>query len=81
MRKLLFACAVLVSSFNLQAQRLPGGVVPEHYQLTFTPNLQDASFSGDEIIDVRVLKPMTTISLNAAEIKFVSASVESRGTT
>src|SRR5919204_5549638 len=81
MKRLLLACAILLFSFNLEAQRLPQGVVPEHYQLTFTPNLQDATFSGDEIIDVRVLKPTTMISLNSAEIKFVSASLEIRGAT
>ena len=69
---LLFAAA-------LQAQRLPEGVVPEHYQLTFTPDLQTATFSGDEYIDVRVLKPTTTITLNAAEIKFNTVSIESHG--
>ena len=79
MRKLWFACVIFLLSLNLEAQRLPAGVVPEHYQLTLTPNLQDATFSGEEIIDVRLLKPTTTITLSAAEIKFLSTSVESHG--
>lgn len=79
MKKFLFVFMALIAAVNFQAQRLPSGVVPEHYQLTFTPNLKDATFSGDEIIDVRVLKPTTIITINSAEIKFTSATVESGG--
>lgn len=81
MKKLLFIVVSFAVSLTVQAQRLPEGVVPEHYELTFTPNLKDATFSGDEIIDVRVMKPTTLIALNAAEIKFTSATVESHGAT
>ncbi|MBV9434838.1 MAG: M1 family metallopeptidase [Acidobacteria bacterium] len=81
MKKLLFVfIAVFLPNVGL-AQRLPQGVVPEHYQLSFTPDLQNATFAGDEIIDVRLSKPATTIVLNAAELKFVSATVESHGST
>ena len=36
----------LVFSVALKAQRLPTGVVPEHYRFAFTPHLQDATFGG-----------------------------------
>jgi aminopeptidase N len=78
MKKYLLLLTLAMSA-SLQAQRLPAGVVPEHYQLTFTPNLKDATFSGDEIIDVRVVKPTTIITINSAEIKFKSATVETSG--
>jgi aminopeptidase N len=82
MKKLIWSFLLLITLAAIaQAQRLPTGVVPEHYQLTFTPNLQDARFDGDEFIDLRVLKPMTIITLNSAEIKFISATVESHGST
>src|SRR5689334_8594677 len=82
MRKLLLIVIIIfAATVCVQAQRLPEGVIPEHYQLTFTPNLKDATFSGDEIIDVSVLKPTTLITINAAEIKFRSVTVESRSTT
>ena len=81
MKKLFLACIMFLCFCSLEAQRLPAGVVPEHYQLTLSPNLEDATFSGDETIDVRIVKPTTMITLNAAEIKFVSASVELRQTT
>ena len=81
MKKFLLFFLSLIAVKNLQAQRLPQGVVPEHYQLSFTPNLKDATFSGDEIIDVRVLKPTTMITINSLEIKFASATVETHGAT
>ncbi len=68
------ACIV----FNANAQRLPQNVHPEHYQLTLTPNLKDATFTGNEKIDVLLDQPTDSITLNAAEIKFqsVTASVD-----
>ena len=81
MRKSFFILVMVALSVALKAQRLPEGIVPEHYQLTFTPNLQDATFSGDEMIDLRVVKPTTLITINAAEIKFTSATIESQGRT
>jgi aminopeptidase N len=55
---------------GMQAQRLPGGVHPEHYSLTLTPDLQAATFSGEETIDVILDAPSKSITLNAADIKF-----------
>ncbi|HTD56753.1 MAG TPA: hypothetical protein VK670_15290, partial [Silvibacterium sp.] len=62
------------------AQRLPKTVHPEHYQLTLTPDLKNATFTGSEKIDVVLDQPSDTITLNAAEIKFqsVTASVDGK---
>ncbi|HKV91810.1 MAG TPA: M1 family aminopeptidase [Candidatus Angelobacter sp.] len=57
------------------AQRLPEGVTPEHYALTFTPDLQKAVFEGEETIDVQVQKATSAITLNAAELQFQEATV------
>ena len=57
---------------RVQAQRLPVGVTPEHYALTITPDLAKARFAGSEAIEVVLDKATTTITLNAAEIEFVS---------
>src|SRR5438270_96121 len=81
MKRLWPALVILTFSFALQAQRLPLGVSPEHYQLTLTPDLKEATFAGDEIIDVRIAKPGAIITLNAAEIKFKSVSIETHGST
>src|ERR1700756_2822160 len=63
------------------AQRLPEGVRPENYKLSFTPDLEKASFEGDETITLHVLKPTSEITLNAVDIDFHDVNVTSGGTT
>ena len=69
-------CAVLPS---LHAQRLPGGVQPEHYVLHLTPDLKTATFAGDESIDVDLAQSSTSITLNAAEIDFRTVTAVTGG--
>jgi aminopeptidase N/puromycin-sensitive aminopeptidase len=76
----LFALLLSLSCApGLLAQRLPSTVRPENYALTLTPDLQTATFSGVESIDVRVLEPVSAITLNSAEIKFQSVSIKAAG--
>src|SRR5246500_810582 len=63
------------------AQRLPEGVRPENYKLTFTPDLERARFEGDETITVQLLKPSSQITLNAVDIDFHEVTVSSGGVT
>ncbi|HET9837822.1 MAG TPA: M1 family aminopeptidase [Candidatus Angelobacter sp.] len=65
------------------AQRLPYGITPQRYLLTFAPDLDKATFSGDETIEVEVNKATSTIALNAIELEFQEASItqESRSQT
>jgi aminopeptidase N len=81
--KRIFALMIfLVLAFSLAvAQRLPEGVRPENYKLTFTPDLERAKFEGDETIALRLLKARSEITLNAVEIDFHEASITSGGTT
>jgi aminopeptidase N len=72
-------CLFLTPARSLQAQRLPDTVRPEHYSLTLTPDLTAATFTGVEAIDVTVAKPVSQITLNAAEIAFQSVSVTADG--
>jgi len=57
---LIFASAALSVA---TAQRLPEVATPENYKLIFTPNLETATFEGDETISIRVLKPTSEIML------------------
>ena len=72
-----------VSAFALlvvclaSAQRLPDVARPENYKLTFTPDLDKATFAGDETISIRVLKPTSEITLNAVDIDFQDVSITS----
>src|SRR5215475_14557309 len=82
---LRYSFSALVFVFSaitaVQAQRLPGGVHPEHYSLSLTPDLKAATFTGEETIDVVLDRPSTTITLNAAEIKFVSVRAAAGSTS
>src|SRR5580692_7428048 len=61
------------------AQRLPELAVPDTYKLAFVPDFTKNNFSGDETIQVRVLKPTSEIVLNAAEINFDVATITGGG--
>jgi aminopeptidase N/puromycin-sensitive aminopeptidase len=63
----------------LSAQRLPGIARPEHYSLQLTPDLQKATFTGEETIDLTLDQPADSITLNAYELQFVKVAAESGG--
>ena len=48
--------------------RLPRTVIPSHYELTLTPDLDDARFAGHVVVDVAVPEPVSEIVLNSAEL-------------
>ena len=56
-------------------QRLPEGVTPQHYALTFAPDLEKATFTGEETIEIQVVKPVDKITLNAAELQFSKTEI------
>jgi aminopeptidase N/puromycin-sensitive aminopeptidase len=73
------ACLFLIAAATAYSQRLPDSVIPEHYALTLTPDLKNATFTGSEKIDVLIKQPLDSITLNAAEIKFASITAELNG--
>ncbi|HVO60007.1 MAG TPA: M1 family aminopeptidase [Terriglobales bacterium] len=74
----LLSLFLVVSGLAL-AQRLPEIASPDNYQLTFSPDFDKDSFAGDEIIQIRVLKPTSTITLNAVEIDFKQVTITAGG--
>ena len=53
--------------------RLPRNVVPDHYSLVLVPDLVNAAFGGEAIVDVRVGEPAAEVVLNAAELDISEA--------
>ncbi len=74
----LLAAAIAVPA---AAQRLPGGVTPEHYTLWFAPDLERETFRGRAEIRVRLDAPASAITLHAAEITFGDVAIEAGGRT
>ncbi len=56
--------------------RLPGTVVPSHYQLVLEPDLEAATFRGTEAVEVEVLTRTSEIVLNALELDLSEAWLE-----
>ena len=80
MKRILAVITFVAAALSFTAaQRLPETAIPENYKLTFTPDLEKASFEGDETIAIRVLKPTSEITLNAADIDFHDVSITSGG--
>lgn len=79
--KKLILFSLLAIAANAWAQRLPQDVVPQHYALSFTPDLATATFSGTETIDVQVKRSTSAITLNSAEIEIQKATVSQNGSS
>src|SRR5271165_412162 len=82
MKRIVTFIVFVSAAFSLaSAQRLPEVATPENYKLTFKPDLEKATFEGEETISIRVLKPTSEITLNAADIEFHNVTITSGGTT
>src|SRR5262245_46279306 len=80
-RVALGALLVLGTAWTAAAQRLPDNAVPEHYTLWFAPDSTKDNFRGTDTIRVRLKKPSTTVTLNAAEIDFGTVTIAAQGRT
>ena len=61
--------------------RLPKTVVPSRYELTLRPNLTKFDFSGEEVVEIDVLEPTSTIQINAKELNISEAKVVAKDGT
>ena len=77
--RVVFALLAAAIAVPAAAQRLPGGVTPEHYTLWFAPDLDKATFRGRAEIRVTLDAPATAVTLHAAEITFGEVAIEAAG--
>ncbi len=59
--------------------RLPTTVVPTRYDIRLEPDLDAATFAGEETITVTVREPVTEVVLSVAELVIRSVAIESSG--
>ena len=55
--------------------QLPRTAAPLHYDIRVTPDAQALRFAGEAGIDIELYAPSTTLTLNALELDFTSASL------
>ncbi|WP_250628582.1 M1 family metallopeptidase [Pinirhizobacter soli] len=59
--------------------QLPRNVRPSHYAVSITPHADKLAFDGKVAVDVDVLEPTRSITLNAIDMTFASATLTPRG--
>ena len=64
------AAAEPVFSFDTTPGKLPKSVVPVHYAIELTPDLDSLKLAGVETVDIEVREPTARLVLNAIETTF-----------
>jgi len=80
-RRLALAIVFLFPSVTVVAQRLPTVARPLHYTLQLAPDLQAATFTGEETIDLTLAQAVDSIVLNAWQLKFGAVTAQVGGKT
>ena len=71
----LFFSLTLFLPGSASAQRLPGDVVPRHYEIRLEPDLATGALSGRETIAVEVLRPTASVVLHALGLELSEVTV------
>jgi aminopeptidase N len=66
-------------SFDKTPGKLPKDVIPVEYQAHLVPDIDANTFRGSETIEIEVLRPTSTIMLNAAALEIDSAGLTGKG--
>jgi aminopeptidase N len=59
--------------------QLPRGVTPTHYDLAFTPDVENLTFTASVKIAIDVAAPTRTITLQAADLAFAKVELAGQG--
>jgi aminopeptidase N len=70
------AAAEQIFSFDAAPGKLPKTVIPIHYAIELTPDLESLALAGVEVIDIEVREPTARLVLNAVNTTFASATVD-----
>src|SRR5450631_2858928 len=70
------AAAEPVFSFDTTPGKLPKSVVPIHYAIELTPDLESLKLAGVETVDIEVREPTARLVLNAIETAFGSVTLD-----
>ena len=60
----------------MNSHRLPRTVVPSRYDIRLEPDLESATYAGEEIVQVEVRDETDEIQLNAVELTITSVVAE-----
>src|SRR5579871_1041728 len=71
-----YAAAEPVFSFGATPGELPKNVVPIHYALDLSPDLDKLTFSGSEVVDIEVTEPTARLVLNAVDLTIAAAALD-----
>jgi aminopeptidase N len=63
-------------SFDATPGKLPKTVVPVHYAIELTPDLQSLALRGVEVVDIEVREPTARLVLNAVNTTFGAATID-----
>src|ERR1700688_3900929 len=70
------AAAEPAFSFDAAPGKLPKTVIPVHYAIELTPDLESLALPGVEVIEIEVREPTARLTLNAINTTFASATID-----
>src|SRR5437868_1080484 len=63
-------------SFDATSGKLPKTIVPVHYAIELTPDLNSLALAGTEVVDIEVREPAARLVLNAVNTTFGAVTVD-----
>ncbi len=74
----MFGSAVAEPGFSFDATpgKLPKTVIPVHYAIELTPDLESLALPGVEVVDIEVREPTARVVLNAVNTAFGAVTID-----
>ncbi len=70
------ASAEATYAFDTTPGKLPKTVIPVHYAIELTPDLESLTLAGVEIVDIEVRDPTARLTLNAVNMTLGAATID-----